>query len=94
MPVPKEENEKLQKLVAGYELLCNYSRMIALLPIDEWLEELEHAETVSAILDPTLYRDYIYSDKAKVLKKIMQAALELKRAVEEAQPVVLREMNR
>lgn len=70
---------------ADYELLLQWSALIAMLPIDEWLGDLEHAESVAPVLDPTMYRDYIYSKKPEVLKKIMRAALELKRTVEEQQ---------
>jgi hypothetical protein len=94
MPVTKSDKQKLQELIYGYELVCNYSRMIAMLPIDKWIEQLEHAESLGPILDPTLYLEYLYSDKGKVLKKILHAALELKRVVEEAQPLVRKELEK
>lgn len=74
---------------ADYELLLQWSALIAMLPIDQWLEDLEHAESIAPVLDPTLYRDYIYSAKPEVLKKVMHAALSLKRTVEEAQQDIL-----
>lgn len=94
MPVPKDENEKVKLLIAGYELVLNYSRMIAMFPIDEWLQGLEHAETVTPIIDPTLYREYIYSKKGEILKKVLRSALELKRTIEEIQPDVRKEMEK
>jgi hypothetical protein len=94
MPVSKEESKKAKELIMGYELLCNYSRMIAMLPIDQWIDDLEHVETVAPFIDPTLYLEYLYSDKGKVLKKILHAALNLKRVVEEVQPTVRKELEK
>lgn len=85
------DSEKIATLQLGWDLMMNYARAIAHLPIDEWLDALNKAEDVAPFIDPTLYRDYIYSHKGDVLKKIMRAALELKRTVEEVQPQ-LREM--
>lgn len=94
MPVPKEESKKVRELIAGYDLVCNYARCIAMLPIDKWVEDLEHAEDLGPILDPTLYLEYLYSEKGEVLKKILHAALELKRVVEEVQPIIRKELKK
>lgn len=90
--MPKmSDDEAIRTLTEGWDLLMNYSRLIALLPIDDWLEALEKAETVAPFVDPTMYRSYLYSGKSDVIKKIMRSALELKRTMEEIQPQV-REM--
>lgn len=78
------------ELKEGYEKLIKQCRDMAQLPIDAWLADLNHAETMGAIVDPTLYRRYIYSDKPKVLIKLMNAALEVKRAFEEVEPMLMR----
>jgi hypothetical protein len=45
-------------------------KMIALLPIEKWLEDLEHADVVGPFLDPTLYREYLRSGRDKMLKSV------------------------
>ncbi len=73
----------------GFDVLMSQVRIIGMLPVERWLEELEHSESVAPILDPTLYRNYLYSGKGDVIKKILRAALELKRTLEECQSDVL-----
>jgi hypothetical protein len=87
-------SEKVRELVVGYELVCQYAKCIAIRPIDKWLEDLEYAENVAPIIDPTLYHQYLYSEKGKILKKILVAALELKRVVEAIQPAIVKEMEK
>jgi hypothetical protein len=81
------ENEAAETMRLGFELLCTYARTIALLPLEDWQQALEQAETVAPVIDPTLFREYLYSDKTKILKSILTAAIPLKRAVLAAQPV-------
>jgi len=78
----------------GFEILCLWARNIAMLPLNEWLEALDHAETVGPFLDPTLYRDYIYSEKPKVIRELIEAGITLKAAVLKAQPLALKEIER
>lgn len=75
------DRESIQALTEGFELMLNYSRIIAMLPLEDWRNALSRAETLGPVLDPTLYREYIYSRKPDVLKKILDAAIVLKRAV-------------
>ena len=72
----------------GFEMLCLWSRMISMLPLEDWLNALNKAETIAPITDPTLYGEYLYSEKAKILKEIMEAAIPLKRVVMKHQPSV------
>jgi len=85
---------ELETLTAGFELLSTWSRNIAMLPLEDWDRALERAETVGPILDPTLFREYLYSDKAKILRRLIAAAIPLKRVVLDAQPTVRAEMER
>jgi hypothetical protein len=90
----QQRKDRVDELKAGYELVLSYSKTIALFPIDKWLEEINHAECFGHILDPTLYREYIWSDKPKILKEILEAALVLKRTVEKLQPRILDIMDK
>lgn len=83
----------LETMKEGFNYVCNLSRLIAMMPIEDWLNALNHAETIGPILDPTLFRSYIYSRKPEILKKILRAALELKRTIQEVQPDVLAEIG-
>ena len=82
-----DDRELSETMQDGFELLCMFSRNIALLPLEDWLRALNKAETVGAILDPTLYRKYLWSDKAKVLKELIEAAIPLKKTVLASQEV-------
>lgn len=78
----------------GFEILCLWSRNIAMLPLEDWKAAFVNANTTAPILDPTLYRDFIYSEKAQFLVKLIDAALPLKKLVLEAQPLVLEELKK
>jgi hypothetical protein len=84
---------RIEELKLGYELALSYARAVASLPVDIWLAELEHAEAVAPIVDPTLFREYLYSAKPQILKKILRSLLEVKRAVEEAQPEIRKQVE-
>lgn len=77
----------------GFEMLLGWSRLIAILPLEEWREALDRAESIAPFTDPTLMQKYIGSDKPKILKSIIDAAIPLKRAVLAAQPAVAKEME-
>lgn len=80
------DQEAIRTLTDGWDLLMNTARMIAMLPVEQWIEGLDRAETVAPIVDPTLYREYIYSGKGEIILSVMKAALVLKKAVLNAQP--------
>jgi len=67
----------------GWDLLISQAKIIALLPLEEWLEQFERAESLAPILDPTLYRDYIYDpeEKGGLLKDLIRSAVPLKREI-------------
>jgi hypothetical protein len=88
------DQEALKTITEGFDFVCHQARLIAMMPIEDWLQILEHAESIAPITDPTLYRQYLYSKKPEILKKVLRSALELKRTIEEIQPDVLEEMTR
>ena len=79
---PDEERaDAIQAMQDGWTLLISQAKIIALLPLEEWLESFSRAETLAPILDPTLYRDYIYDpdQKGELIKDLIRAAVPLKR---------------
>jgi len=93
MRMKMSDAEAIQTLTEGWDFVLSQSRLIALMPIEEWLEALEKGESLASIIDPTVYRQYIYSKRPEVLKKVLRAALELKRTVLEVQPDVVATMK-
>jgi len=85
--------EAIRTIIEGWEFVLSQTRLIAMMPIEEWLEALEKGESIASIIDPTLYRQYIYSKNPEILKKVLRAALELKRTVLEVQPDVVATMK-
>lgn len=85
--------EIIETMKEGFEILCTWSRNIAMLPLEDWDAAFERSESVGHILDPTLYRDYLYSDKAKTIRAIIKAAIPLKQEILKAQPLALAEMR-
>lgn len=57
---------------------------IANLPLLEWLDGLNHGESVGLVLDPTRLRRYLYSPKAQFLKLLLGSALPLQQRIEAA----------
>ena len=80
------DQEALQTLVEGFDLVCQNARLIAMMPIEDWLGILEKGESIVPFVDPVLYRQYIYSKKPEILKKVLRAALDLKRVIQSIQP--------
>ena len=77
-----------EEMKFGFETLAAWSQNIALLPLEEWQAGFDRAETIAPILDPTLYREYLHSEKAAILRRLIAAALPLKRVVLESQAAV------
>lgn len=76
----------------GFEILCQWSAMIAKLPLEEWDQAFEKYEAIGFVTDPTQYRDYLYNDKAKFIRKLIQTALPLKQLIMESQPFIVQEI--
>lgn len=77
------DEQAVSETQQGWDLLISQARIIAMLPLEDWLTAFERAETLAPILDPTLYRDYIYDKekKGEAIKEIIRAALPLKTAI-------------
>jgi|SRR5882672_7793781 len=71
--------------------LFEHANALAALDLGGWLEALERGEAVAAVVDPTLYRKYLYSKKPEALKAVLRAALALKFAVLQVQPLLIEE---
>lgn len=71
----------------GWDAFLAAARLIASLPLEEWLAAFERAEALGPILDPTLYRDYLHDPqrRGETLQGLFTAALPLKAAVRSAQ---------
>ena len=93
--VPGAEELQVELLQAQWELLGNYARIIALMPLEKWLDDFNTAEIIGPLVDPTMFRNYLSSGKGEVIKSIIEAALPLKRAILQAQtsPAMLRELE-
>jgi hypothetical protein len=78
---PMTDKEAAAVTQQGFEILCMWSRNIAMLPLEDWLEALNRAETIAPIIDPTLYIHYQQSAKAHIIKKLIELAIPLKQHV-------------
>ena len=75
-------------LIQGFEFLCQQCAIIAMLPLEDWRDALSKAETIGAVLDPTLYRAYLHSEKAEFIKELIAAAIPVKQLVTKMQETV------
>lgn len=87
------DQEAVRVTKEGLDLLMNQARILAMLPLEDWLEAFDRAEALAPILDPTLYRQYIYSGKGEIIVSIIKAALQVKKAVMDAQPYCRKELG-
>lgn len=85
--------ETIKTIMLGYDMLINQAKVLASLPLEDWERAFEKFETIGPLIDPTLYREVIYSKKCKVIRMLIKAAIPLKHAVEEAQEIILSEMT-
>lgn len=77
------DNKAIETMQEGWTLLISQAKIIAMLPLEEWLEAFARAETLGPILDPTLYRGYIYDkdNKSELIQDLIRAAIPLKREI-------------
>lgn len=80
-----EDKEAIEATNEGWDFVFQQGAIIAMFPIEEWLEAFSRAESIGPILDPTLYRDYIYDGKGEIIKSVLHAALTFKQAIVAAQ---------
>lgn len=81
------DEELKEVMLAGLELFMSHARMIAMLPLEDWLAAFEKAENVGAYTDPTLYRQYMQDPlrRGEILKAAIREAIPLKREILKAQ---------
>lgn len=79
------DEEAIQATQDGWTIVFQQGAMLALMPIELWLEAFDKADTVAPITDPTLYRKYLYSGKGELIKDVLRAALTFKQAILKAQ---------
>jgi hypothetical protein len=84
----RERAANIQQLQDGWDLVMQFGAMIAQLPIEEWLQRLEGADSIAPILDPTLYREYLHSGKGELIKGVLRGAATFKRSIVAAQEQV------
>lgn len=82
---PMTNQESVRETQEGWAFVMQQGALLALMPIEDWLTAFERAETLGPILDPTLYRNYLYSSKGDVIKEVLAAAMVFKRAILKAQ---------
>lgn len=79
------DKEAIEGLQAGWTAVFQQGAVVALFPIEDWLAALERAENLGPFVDPTLYREYLYSGKGEIIKDVLSAALVFKQAIVKAQ---------
>lgn len=77
--------EASQVTAQGFEILCLWSRNIAMLPLEDWLTTLNRAESIGPIIDPTAYLEYRDDPRSEVFKELLEKAVALKAVVMKAQ---------
>lgn len=86
---------KEREAKAHYEmalgLLFNQCRILAMLPLEEMLSQLDRAETVAPFMDPTLMQQYLASPNGPVIKELLRAAIRVKAVVMKHQPTPAKE---
>lgn len=79
MTEQEEKDAIVKRMQLGWDLLFNQTRVIAMLPLEDWLERMSRADTLGPILDPTLWMKA--HEKMDKIRTIIEAALVLKKAV-------------
>lgn len=92
--ITEKDQQAISALQDGWDLLMNNARIIAMLPLEDWILQFAKADAIAPIVDPTLYREYIYSGKGEIIKSIIEAAIPLKAAVLKAQPKIIEMLER
>jgi hypothetical protein len=87
------DKETIESYEQIYDTLINYTKLISLLPLEKIDKAFDDFDTLGPILHPTLYREVLYSKKCKIIRKLIKAAIPLKREFSEAQRIILSEME-
>jgi hypothetical protein len=82
------DTEAVERTKQGWDFVFQQGAMIALMPIEDWLTAFDKAEIIGPFLDPTLYREGLYSGKPKLIREVLEGAMVFKRAILKAQKEV------
>lgn len=77
--------EAIDAMKDGWTIVFNQGALLAEMPIEDWLEGFNRADSIVPILDSTLYRRALASDKPRMIRDILAAALVFKNAIKKAQ---------
>ena len=78
------DSETIQTQIEGFELLIRQASIIYMLPLEEWRDGLNRADTVVPFLDPTLYLQASRNPKVRFIRDVIDAAIPLKAVIEKA----------
>lgn len=73
------DNELVEQTRMDWQLLASQARVIAMLPLEDWLAAIERSHALGPILDPTLWREA--NEKMDEVAEMIRAALPLKHYV-------------
>ena len=79
------DQEAVTALHQSWDFVMQQGAMLALMPIEDWLADFDRAEMRGPFIDPTLYREYLYSGKGDIIKDVLRGALVFKQAILKAQ---------
>jgi hypothetical protein len=86
------DQETIEMMQVGWDMLAQYGKMITMLPLEDWLAAIDKADALAPFVDPTLWmRGH---DKMAEIRKIIEAAMPLKRAILALQPKLRAELER
>jgi hypothetical protein len=76
-----------EEYVDTLHFIAGQARLIEMLDLDGFLAMIDRAETLAPILDPTLYRNFLYNPKASL---DLELAKDIAVALQEVQRIVHR----
>jgi len=85
---PEPDKRAVEITKEGFDLLCMWSRNIALLPLADWWDQMERFDSIGWVRNPTMYRDWLKSKNVPILRELIDKAMALKAVVMKAQPVI------
>jgi hypothetical protein len=86
------DQEAKETMKEGWDILARWGKMIAILPLEDWLAAIDKADALGPFIDPTMWMQG--HDKMAEIRKIIAAALPLKRAIIAIQPKIMAELEK
>lgn len=73
------DKQAVDTTTQGWDLLMSQARIIAMLPLEDWINAMNRADSLGIMIDPTLWiKGHKKMDK---IREVIEAALPLKRCV-------------